>query len=49
MRMGSNEVEPAKVATLRNCCDSLEPDLANHLDLERLDLTAAIMEVRAVQ
>ena len=49
MRMGSNEVETAKVATLRDCCDSLGLDLANDLDLEWLNLTAAIVEVCAVQ
>ena len=49
MRMGSNEVKTAKVATLRDCCDSLELDLANELNLEWLKLTAAIVEVRTVR
>lgn len=45
MRMGSDEVEAAKVAALRDCCDSLECRLANNFNLECLNLTAAIVKV----
>ncbi len=45
MRMGSDKVEAAKVAALRDCCNGLAIILAYDLGLERTGLTAAIVKM----